>query len=139
MLVQKNKKNGHCCLPGGRIEIGENSEQTIKREMQEELGRKIEIEEYMTTIENFFEIENKKYHELYFLYKIEFEKEADKKIEYTLQNLEGKEYLQYEWLDLDKIEGCNLLPKCLKEVVKTKVFPAHIIHNDLEYEKRIRN
>lgn len=42
---------------------------------------------------------------------IEFENEEDKKIEYTLQNIEGKDYLQYEWLDIDKIEEYNILPK----------------------------
>ena len=37
-------------------------------------------------------------------------KNEDKKIDYTMHNIEGKEYLQYEWLDLDKIEEYNILP-----------------------------
>jgi len=40
ILVHKNINKGHYCLPGGRIEIGESSEQTIKREIQEEFRRK---------------------------------------------------------------------------------------------------
>lgn len=132
VLAHRNINKDHYCLPGGRIEIGESSEQTIKREMQEELGRNIEINGYIATIENFFEMEKKKYHEIYFLHRIEFEKEEDKKIDYTMHNVEGKEYLQYEWLDLEKIEEYNILPKCLKEVLKFQDFPIHVINDDLK-------
>ncbi len=130
ILVHKNINKDHYCIPGGRIEIGENSEKTIKREMQEELGKEIEVIDYISTIENFFEMNNKKYHEFYLLYKIEFKNEEDKKIDYTMKNVEGKEYLQYEWIDLDKIEEYNILPKCLKGILKENKSPVHIIHYD---------
>lgn len=132
ILTHRNINKDHYCLPGGRIEIGESSEQTIKREIYEELGKEIEITGYLATIENFFEMENKKYHEIFFLHRIEFENEEDKKINYTMHNAEGKEYLQYEWLDLDKIEEYNILPKCLKEVLKSRNFPTHVINDDLK-------
>jgi len=133
VLTHRNINEDHYCLPGGRIEIGESSEQTIKREIQEELGKQIEITGYVATIENFFEIKKKKYHEIYFLYAIEFVEDEDKKINYTMHNVEGKEYLQYEWLDLDKIEEYNILPKCLKEILKSRKSPAHVINDDLKY------
>ena len=123
-------------MPGGRIEIGETSEQTIKREIQEELGKDIEILKYMTTIENFFEMENKKYHEIYFLYKVEFLEEA-KKIDYAMHNVEGKEYLRYEWIDLKEIDKYNLLPICLKNILKEEQYPVHIINDDLANSKNI--
>lgn len=131
ILAHKNVNKDYYCLPGGRIEIGENSEQTIKREIQEELGKQIEIIGYVATIENFFEMENKKYHEIYFLHRLEFAEDEDKKINYTIHNAEGKEYLQYEWLDLDKIDEYNIMPRCLKEILKSKKFPVHIINEDL--------
>ena len=135
ILTHKNLNKNHYCLPGGRVEIGESSEQTIEREIQEELGKDIEILEYVATIENFFEMENKKYHEIYFLYRIEFVDEQDKKINYIMHNLEGKEYLQYEWIDIDKIDECNLVPKSLKEIVKSKKFPIHKINDDLKIKE----
>ncbi len=137
ILVHRDINKDHCCLPGGRIEIGETSEQTIKRELQEELGKDIEILNYMTTIENFFEMENKKYHEIYFLYKAEFLEEESKKIDYVMHNVEGKEYLRYEWIDLKEIDKCNLLPICLKNILKEEQYPVHIINDDLTNNKNI--
>lgn len=41
------------------------------------------------------ELEGLKYHELLFIHRGKFRNEKDKKIEYTLQNVKGKDYLQY--------------------------------------------
>ena len=62
-------------------------------------------------------MDSKKYHEIYFLHKVEFANQEDKNIDYTMHNVEGKEYLQYEWIDLEKINEYNLLPECLKDIL----------------------
>ena len=113
VLVHRNINSDHYALVGGRVEIGEDSETTIKREIQEELGKDIEIIGYVSTIENFFERKDLRYHEILFVYQVEFADEEDKKIEYTLKNIEGKDYLKYEWLELDKIDQYPLVPKVI--------------------------
>lgn len=132
ILVHKNTNSNHYALIGGRVEIGEDSIHTVKREIQEELGKEIKIMEYISTIENFFKTQDSKYHEIMFVYKIEFAKEEDQKIEYELKNIEGKEYLQYEWLDLKRIDEYPLWPKAIQSILKENKFPAHIINNDIE-------
>ena len=67
-----------------------------------------------------------------FVYGIEFINEEDKKIDYVMKNIEGKDYLQYEWIKLDKIDEYPLLPKAIKEVLKESKFPIHKINNDLK-------
>ena len=131
VLVHRNVNSDHYALVGGRVEIGEDSATTIKREMKEEIGKEIEIIGYVSTIENFFEMKGNKYHEIMFLHKIEFVNEEDKKIDYTLKNIEGKDYLQYEWLDINKIDEYPLLPKAVKELLKEKNYPIHRINNDI--------
>ena len=42
----------------------------------------------------------------------------DKKIEYTLKNIEGEDWLKYEWLDISKIDEYPLLPTSIKSVLK---------------------
>jgi len=59
-------------LPGGRVEFGETAEQTLTREMQEELDVEVEIVRLLWVVENFFVYANKRYHEiaLYFLMRL---------------------------------------------------------------------
>lgn len=56
-------------LFGGGIEFNETSDQTIIREMKEELGVTVTNLNKLTVIENLFEYEGKKGHEITFLYK----------------------------------------------------------------------
>lgn len=132
ILVHKNINSNHYALIGGRVEIGENSADTIKREIKEELGKEIEITGYISTIENFFEMKSSKYHEIMFVHKIEFKNEEDKKIEYTMKNVEGKDYLQYEWIELEKIDEYPLVPKVIKSILKENKFPVHKINCELK-------
>jgi len=131
LLTHKSIDKDHYALIGGRITIGENSATTIKREIMEETGKEIEILGYAGTIENFFEMDSKKYHEIMFVHQIEFVNEEDKKIEYTLSNIEGNKNLQYEWIDLNKIDEYEILPKAIKEILKERKFPTHKINIDL--------
>ena len=121
---------GFYALLGGRIAIGEDSETTLKREIQEELGREIEITGYVGTVENFFEHQGSKYHEIQIIHKAEFLNENDKKTEETIDNMEGKDYLKYEWIDLDKIDEYPLKPQIMKKVLKEKIFPTHKVQKD---------
>lgn len=131
ILAHRNINSDHYALVGGRVQIGENSAKTVKREMQEELGKNIEITGYIATIENFFEMKGSKYHEILFVHQAEFINDEDKEIEYTLKNKEGKDYLQYEWLDLNKIEEYPLYPKAIQTILKEQKFPTHKINDEL--------
>lgn len=130
ILAHKNTNSDHYALIGGRVEIGENSEDTVKREIMEETGKEVETIGYISTIENFFEMQGKKYHEIMFIHKVEFINEQDKQIQETIKNIEGKDYLQYEWLDIEKIDQYNILPKIIKEILKEEKFPVHRINNE---------
>ena len=95
------------------------------------MQKEIEIKKYIGIIENFFILNEKKYHELFFIYNAEFTNEQDKKINTIMSNKEGKDYLVYEWIDIDKIEEYNVLPKCIKTILKEKREKVHIINDDI--------
>ena len=127
LLVHKSINSDHYCLIGGRVEIGEDSENALKREIEEELGKEVYITGYISTVENFFEYEGKKVHEIMFIHRAEFVDENDKKIEYSLKNIEGKDYLHYEWLDLNKLEDYLIVPDVVINILKENKFPVHKI------------
>lgn len=132
VLTHRNVNSNHYALIGGRVQIGEDSASTVKREILEEMGKEIELIGYVATIENFFEMKGSKYHEIMFVHRAEFVNEEDKKIEETIKNIEGKDYLQYEWIDINKIDEYNIVPKEIKTVLKEMKFPVHVINNDLK-------
>ena len=132
VLAHRNINYDHYAIPGGRIQIGEDSAKAIKREVMEEMGKEIDLIGYVTTIENFFEMKGRKYHEIEFVHLAEFKDEEDKKIEGIIKNIEGKDYLQYEWLDIDKIDEYPIVPEAIKQVLKEGKFPVHKINNDFE-------
>ena len=102
VLLHKRKSADYYALLGGHVRIGESSQDTVKREMQEELGKEIEITGYISTIENFFELKDLKYHEIMFVYKAEFCDEEDKitiyqqtDTSFLLDNIEKEEKAGY--------------------------------------------
>ena len=130
LLVHNNVNESHVALVGGRVKIGESSEQTLKREIMEEMGKKIEIIEYVSTIENFFEADDMPYHEIMFVYRVDFKNEEDKKIIDTIHNIEGEDELRYDWIDLDKIDEYPLKPVILKDLLKNNKYLGHWINDE---------
>lgn len=130
VLTHRNLNSNHYTFIGGRVEIGEDSATTVKREIEEEVGKEVEIIEHGGVIENFFEMQGTKYHEMLFMHRAEFVDEEDQKIEYTLKNREGKDYLQYEWIDIDHLDEYPIKPAIIKEILKQGKFPVHMINKD---------
>ena len=48
-----------------------------------------------------------------------------------MKNIEGKDHLQYEWIDIDKLDDYNVLPEAMKSILKENKFPVHKINNDM--------
>ena len=70
ILAQRAVGDDYWALPGGRAEIGESSEETILREIGEELHRQARVERLLWTVENFFSYADYAAHELGFYYLI---------------------------------------------------------------------
>src|ERR1700754_2554245 len=69
VLVHRATHEAFWTFPGGRAEVGETSEETLRREMVEELGVEADVERLLWSVENFFDYEGKRWHEfgLYYL------------------------------------------------------------------------
>ncbi len=97
VLMAYDTSNKQYYSVGGRVKIGESSQQAILREVYEETGVRAEIDRLGFIHENFFEIDKTSYHELAFFYYIKpFDYE---KINYNAVKCDG-EGEKILWVDL---------------------------------------
>ena len=126
ILVEKNKEIDYCVLPGGRIHTLESTEDALTRELKEELDIEISKEKYkfISIIENFFEKDDIKYHELYYLYKIELDN--DYNIKDGFENIDNNDS-DFFWYTKEQFKENNILPSILKEIIDNQEFKNYTI------------
>ena len=93
---------------GGAIQVGERTEEAVIREVKEELGVKAQAGQLAFVVENRFEQDGVSYHNIEFHYLVDLLEDAP----LTMQEDEKRQ--PCEWIDLDKLEGINLVPAFLK-------------------------
>ena len=127
ILVEVNPEIDFVTLPGGRIKTMETSKEGLQREIFEELNYKIKDNEcnLRGIIENFFEYDNKKYHELYFLYKIKIDSKH-KLYKNSLVNHDNQK-TYFKWVKKSNLTKENLLPKVLRIWAKTDGFDTAVL------------
>jgi 8-oxo-dGTP pyrophosphatase MutT (NUDIX family) len=66
VLLQSADGDSHWALPGGRIEQGESSGETLLREMEEELLQRVAVQPLAYIVESFFVDGGRNFHEIGF-------------------------------------------------------------------------
>ena len=123
-LVVKMNNNNFFCLPGGHVELGEDTEQAVLREMQEELGYEVKIQRLIAINQNFFVgIDGKKFHELGFYYIVNaIHEEKINDNDYVREELDkGKiQHLEFKWYTKEELKKIDFRPNfvidCLNKV-----------------------
>lgn len=133
VLMVEMDHAGFYCLPGGHIELGEDSEYAMLREMEEETTHKFKISSYLGIIENFFYNKYKNnIHEICFYYLLDSIDSLNTEDYERIEDDHGHEvYLKFAWISLSELEKYNILPTHLKEILNrdNKEF-KHIIVRD---------
>ena len=131
VFVEVNPNNSFVTIPGGRVHTLEYTKETVIREAYEEIGIKLNKNDLNlhAVIENFFEMDDIKFHELYFLYKLVLDKE-DKRFKDNMKNNDSKANY-FKLVDIEGIDQVNILPKVLKKIIKEKNFNNYVV-NDLD-------
>ena len=130
ILVECNPEVDFVTIPGGRIKTLESSKEGLIRELSEEMKIAIKEDEIRikALIENFFNFDDKNYHELYILYKLNV-KEDDDRFSDDMINYDSKASY-YKWVDRNRLKEANLLPVCVRNLKDDNSF-EHLIVNDL--------
>jgi ADP-ribose pyrophosphatase YjhB (NUDIX family) len=132
VLIHRAVTDPHWTMPGGRVELMESAADAIKREMQEELNVRAEVERLLWVVENFFQYAGKQWHELAFYFLVSFPPGSP--IYAQRKQFSGFEEgieLIFEWHDVGMIEQVNLLPSFLGSALRS--LPAsiqYVVHWD---------
>lgn len=104
---------------GGAIEFGERAAQAVKREIREEIEAEIDQVRHLTTVENIFERDGERAHQIEFLFEAQF---VDRSL-YRAELIDGTESsgkrIEAVWLDLSQPLDGPLYPEGLRELLTT--------------------
>ncbi|MFD3449847.1 NUDIX hydrolase [Microbacteriaceae bacterium 4G12] len=132
VLLHKQINDEHWALPGGRVEVLEDSKTALKREMQEELGLNVTVNNLLWSTENFFEYNHKKFHEIGLYYSISLENCISNFTQEAFYGIEG-ERLICKWVPLRDLDHIILHPQFLKTSLREiPTGPQHLIIREYE-------
>lgn len=133
IMLQKASNDDFYFLPGGHVELGEDTKTAIIREMKEETEDDYKIESLLVINENFFKHGIKDYHELGFYYKL-YPKENVATRNYSRVEIDkGREkQLVFEWIEIEKLNSIDFRPSFLKKKIINKDYKLeHIITKEI--------
>ncbi len=132
VLLHRWEKDDFWALPGGRGELLEPAQTTLAREMREELRVDIHVERLVWVVENFFEHDDHRYHELAFYFLMTFPADCYvySKQEPFFSEDDGVT-ITFQWFGLDELADLQLYPTFLKAgLLSLPPSTQHIVHKD---------
>lgn len=119
VLIEIRKdRTGNSVIPGGRVKIDELRVGALKREIKEEMGITLVDEKikYKDTIEKFFSFDDKKFHEIFFVYEYEMDDDFYQELLKVKEN-QDKHITDYIFISYDEFDKVNLLPMKIRELI----------------------
>lgn len=134
LLVSKYGVESYC-LPGGYVEIGEDTKKAVTRELKEETGLDFEIIKFGGITENFFtNIRNQKTHGIDFYYFVKLKDDSETIAKLNMNYIEdeknGKIEHHYSWIPLSDVKDYNILPSIIKNNLNLESGIFHYIVNE---------
>jgi 8-oxo-dGTP pyrophosphatase MutT (NUDIX family) len=139
VLVHRAVHESFWTFPGGRAEIGETSEETLRREMVEELSVDVTVRRLLWSVENFFHYEEMDWHELglYYLMELPADFPFDPgEIVHRIQD--GEDELEFKWVRATReaLVALDIPPYFIAEEIEN--LPAtsrHLVWRDGDLDK----
>lgn len=117
VLIHRQATDDHWALPGGRVEVMEDSQTSIIREVKEELGFDVKVDRLLWFTENFFDYKDRKFHEIGLYYQVTID---DDHFSFTAEPFLGEEgeRLVYQWVPVDQLEEILLYPEFVRKSLR---------------------
>ena len=117
-LIMRVNQTSYFHIPGGHIEIGEDSEQAIIREIKEEIGCDIQETNLFAIQENFWKRNNKNCHGIEFYYIIKPKNNLEMKDYQRIEIDKGEEkLLDFKWCTQEELKDIDLRPVNIRDML----------------------
>ena len=123
LLFAKDKHSGHYFPPGGGVEPNESVVTALHREIEEELGWKIQVEKFVGCLEHRWEYVRKQDQKKISMYEMNHY--------FLINSIEAKdppvskeEHIEFHWVPVEKLETIGVLPDMLPALLKRGVESA---------------
>ncbi len=119
LIEIRKDRVGNSVIPGGRLKAGEASSDALIREINEEMGITLEKDKliYKNTIEEFFTFDEKKYHEIFFIYEYPVDEEFYHRL-LSVKNNKDNSTTEYIFVAPEEFEKVLLLPIRIREIIE---------------------
>jgi ADP-ribose pyrophosphatase YjhB (NUDIX family) len=108
---------GGTILPGGRVEMLEQSTTALSREMWEELGVHMEVGRLLWIVENLFDYQGAHVHQVLMIYEMSTDEEI------TVEKMRAE---SMRWWPVDRLKRSGLMPAFLDSAIS--VLPTSVEH-----------
>lgn len=125
ILIHRKSDFDFYLLPGGRVEMLEDTKNAIVRELKEELDIDVEVDKLLYILENFFELNGTIYHEISFNYLLKTTNEDIFKETEEFSGVEGEEY-KFKWVNRNDLDSYNFKPEFVIDLLKD--LPKETVH-----------
>jgi len=128
VLLHRANDEPFWTLPGGRAEHGESAEETIAREMREELETDVHVDRMLWIVENFFEYGGLSYHELALYFAIRFPSGSAPLRADSFDRSDGSVPLRFKWCPVQQeaLAALPVAPPFLAEALTN--LPQSVVH-----------
>ena len=128
-LIMRVNKTPYYHIPGGHIEIGEDSKQAVIREIKEEIGCDVKEAILFSIEENFWTRNNKKCHGIEFYYIIKPKQQLQMQDCEKIENDKGEEkLLHFKWVTLEELKEIDLRPSNIKDMLINEEYLKGLTH-----------
>lgn len=122
ILLQNCPDDTGFAFPGGHVEFGETNEETLIRELKEEIDADIKVHELKWVAEIFFPWDDKPCHQICLYYMIEILNKASIPLEgkFTAhEQINGREFnIEYHWVPLEEVNQLEIYPTNAVELLQ---------------------
>ena len=110
VLLQAPKDSEEYAFPGGHIEFGEQSADTLCREWKEELCADITVGKLQWIEENFWIWNGEEQHTVCLTYSITLDDESQIPLEGSFSSKEQDSDVWFHWIPLDEVQNLTVYP-----------------------------